>query len=86
MAEAAVHIVDGDIARLYARRRWWNGTQVPVHIVGSCSRARGGQGGARGGLAAVGQQGSASWPSWRGISTATDGKRANVRSNSIGER
>ena len=40
MAEAAVHIVDGEVARRNAKDKPFRFTSVPVHTVGSCSDAR----------------------------------------------
>jgi hypothetical protein len=41
MAEAAVHSVDGGVARSQVRGRVFRSCRVPVHTVGSCSSARG---------------------------------------------
>ncbi len=41
MAEAAVHIVDGEVARRHVSGTVFRFGRVPVHTVGSCSRARG---------------------------------------------
>jgi hypothetical protein len=41
MAEAAVHIVDGGVARRHVSGRMFRSCAAPVHTVGSCSRARG---------------------------------------------
>ena len=41
MAEAAVHIVDGGVVRSHVRGTVFRCCRVPVHTVGSCSRARG---------------------------------------------
>ena len=41
MAEAAVHIVDGGGARRHVSGTVFRFCSVPVHTVGSCSRARG---------------------------------------------
>ena len=40
MAEAAVHIVDGGVARCHVSGTVVRFRSVPVHTVGSCSRAR----------------------------------------------
>jgi hypothetical protein len=41
LAEAAVHIVDGGVARSHLSGGVFRSCYVPVHTVGSCSRARG---------------------------------------------
>jgi len=85
MAQAAVHIVDGDVARPHARRRDVHATRVPVHTVGSCSVRVAHRGSARG-IVPLGDQGCASWLSGHDAGTGVDVEHANRRSNAIGER
>ena len=41
LAEVAVHIVDGGVTRRHVCGTGFRSGRVPVHTVGSCSRARG---------------------------------------------